>query len=207
MKIRALAWMGIELEDDEGYLDVSQSLFVLEPRYVVRNLKIVDLANDINLHAEIEPGQCCCGLKLEYEGIPLEAQTGHTYHDEQTSVIMLDSSSGIKVHCQTCNQNWPAFATACTHCKTREPVYCFRCMQDHVRAVSDHGCLGHKFADSEFEEDEESNATMRTIFSQLALKAEPGGWVFTLAVVGTLALDYLNFGKMVPGVWPLISHS
>ena len=205
-KIRALAWMGIEIEDDEGYLDVSQSLFVLEPRYIERNLKIADLANDVNLHAEIEPGECCCGVKLEAAGMPLEAQIGHIFNHVDTSVIMLDSADGIKVHCQMCNQDWPAFATECAHYKTREPVYCHRCMQDHVREVRAHGCEGHNVTEPEANQDTAS-PTMRSIFSQLAMKAEPGGWVFSFAVLGTMVLEYLNLAKVVPGIWPLISHS
>ena len=39
------------------------------------------------------------------------------------------------------------------------------------------------------------------------MKAEPGGWVFTFAVLGTMVLEYLNLAKVVPGIWPLISHS
>jgi hypothetical protein len=206
-KISALAWLGVEIEDDEGYLDVSQSLFVLEPRYIERNLKIADLANDVNLHAEIEPGECCCGLKLEFAAMPLEAQIGHTFDKAATNVIMLDSANGIKVHCQTCNRDWPAFVTQCAHYKTREPVYCHRCMQDHVREVREHGCDGHDAFELESSVAEKAPATLRSIFSQLVMKAEAGATVFTISVVGTMVLEYLNFAKIAPGIWPLISHS
>jgi len=205
-KIRALAWMGIEIEDKDGYLDVNQSLFVLEPRYVERNLKIADLANDINLHAEIEPGECCCGLKLEYVAMPLEAQIGHTHRGKATSVIMLDSSNGIKVHCQTCNEDWPAYTTECMHRKTREPVYCHRCMQDHVLEVREHGCLGHEFLEYEEGDADNSPPTLRSLFTQLIVKADAGGWVYAFAVVFTILLDYLKLDRVVPGLWPLISE-
>ena len=206
-KIRALAWLGVEIEDKDGYLDVNQSLFVLEPRYVERNLKIADLANDINLHAEIEPGECCCGLKLEFAGMPLEAQIGHTHKGKATRVIMLDSADGIKVHCQTCNEDWPAYTTECTHRKTREPVYCHRCMQDHVLEVREHGCLGHEVVEYDAAEIDKTPPSMRSIFSQLLVKAAPGGWVFALAVLGTMLLEYLRFDRVVPGLWPLISEA
>lgn len=202
-KISLLAWCGIEIKDKDGFHDIDQSLFVLRPELVVRDLKIVDLANDINLHSEIESGECCCGLILEFAGMPLEAQIGHVFRDEPTSLIMLDSSTGIKQHCQTCNRDFLAFTTECEHASTREPVYCHRCFQDHIVAVREHGCDGHNFAEVE----ETASANQRSIFSQIFEKAEPGGWIFTGVSLGTLLIANLNFRVIVPAIWPLISHA
>ena len=207
-KIRAYAWMGIEVEDDDGFHDIDHSLFVLRPALIERNLKIADLANEVNLHSEIEPGECCCGLKLEFAGMPLSAQIGHTYGSQQTRVIMLDSATGIKVHCQTCNQDWPAFNIECPHYKTREPVYCHRCMQDHVREVREHGCEGHDHATAESDELHDTGKlnTLGEAFSLIVLKANSGTWIYMIAIFGTMALDYTNLRKEAPGIWPIISQ-
>ena len=196
--------MGIELEKD-GYLDIDQSLFVLRPQLVERNLKIADLANEINLHAEIEPGECCCGLKLEYAGLPLEAQIGHKFGLEQTPLIMLERADGIKIHCQTCNQDWPAFTSECSHCKTHDPVYCYRCMQDHFAAVLNRGCDGHDF-DAQESDAEGKLATLKDAFGLIFQKADGGAWVYVAATLGTIALAFTNLRKEIPSVWPIISQ-
>lgn len=203
-KIQVLAWCGIEIKDKDGFHDIDQSLIVLRPELVVRDLKIVDLANDINLHSEIEPGECCCGLKLEYAGMPPEAQIGHTFRDEPTSVIMLDSASGIKQHCQTCNSDFAAFTTECKHATTREPVYCHNCFQDHIAAVREHGCDGHNFADPAFEDAQTSKLN---IFQQLLIKSNPGWWIYLIVAWLPVLLRQLGVHKMIPSVWPLISRS
>ena len=207
-KIQALAWMGIEKRDKEDFLDIDESLFVLRPELVERDLKIADLANDINLHAEMEPGECCCGLKLEYAGMPVEAQIGHTYAKKPTGVFMLERDGEIKLHCQTCNQDWPAFSTECSHYKTHEPVYCHRCMQDHVAAVREHGCEGHDHATAESEGPDDSGKlnTLGEAFSLIVLKANSGTWIYMIAIFGTMALDYTNLRKEAPGIWPIISQ-
>ena len=207
-KIAALAWVGIELKDKEGFLDIDQSIFVLRPELVERNLKIADLANEINLHSEIEPGECCCGLKLEFAGMPLQAQIGHTYFEKPTKVIMLERDGEIKIHCQTCNQDWPAFITECSHYKTLDPIYCHRCMQDHVGAVRNEGCDGHDFANDESDELEDSGkpATLRDAFNVLLEKSNGGITIYLIATYSTLALDYTNLRKELPGIWPIISQ-
>lgn len=207
-KQQLMAWMGIEAFDSDGYLDISKSLAVLHPSLVERNLKIADLANDINLHAEIEPGKCCCGLALEYAGMPLQAQIGHTFKGEATRVIMLDTANGIQVHCQTCNEYWPAFTSECVHHKTHEPVYCHLCMQDHVRAVQEDSCTGHKCLELTTEDEEPGiNVTIKELFSRLSKKAEPGAWIFTLVILATLACDVFGFGKSNPIAEFLIDES
>ena len=207
-KIQALAWMGIEKRDKEDFLDVDESIFVLRPELVERDLKIADLANDINLHAEMQPGECCCGLKLENAGMPLEAQIGHTFGRTKTSLIMLDSPSGIKLHCQTCNQDWPAFSTECSHYKTHDPVYCHRCMQDHVAAVRERGCEGHDFANQESGElDEPAKLnTLRDAFNLILEKSNGGVSIYLTVVFSTLALSYTNLRKEIPEIWPIISQ-
>ena len=199
-KQQVMAWLGIETFDSEGFLVINKSLSVLHPSLVERNLKMADLANDINLHAEIEPAECCCGLALEYAGMPLQAQIGHTFRGEKTQVIMLDTDEGIKAHCQTCNQFWPAFSTECSHYKTREPVYCHNCMQDHVRAVQEQGCAGHKCIelDSDEVEDQSALSTVRELATLLFKKAEPGSLIFTLMVMASLAFEALGFAKGSP---------
>lgn len=198
-KQRIMAWLGIETVDKEGYLDVSQSVTVLHPSLVKRNLKIADLANDINLHAEIEPGECCCGLVLEYAGMPLQAQIGHTYLGEATRVFLLDTADGVQVHCQTCNGYWPAFTSECVHHKTYEPVYCHFCMQDHLQAVQEESCSGHKNLELTSEEAEQVVAdTMRQLIQQLAKQAQPGAWIFTLVIFAILAADLLGLDNGSP---------
>ena len=207
-KIQALAWMGIEKRDKENFLDIDESLFVLRPELVERDLKISDLANDINLHAEMEPGECCCGLKLEYAGMPLEAQIGHTYAKKPTGVFMLERDGEIMLHCQTCNQDWSAFSTECSHYKTHEPVYCHRCMQDHVAAVRDYGCEGHDFANDDADElDEPAKlSTLRDAFNLILEKSNGGVSIYLTVVFGTLALSYTNLRKEIPEIWPIISQ-
>jgi hypothetical protein len=80
-------------------------------------------------------------------------------------------------------------------------------MQDHVRDVNDHGCLGHEVVEYDVADIDKTPPSMRSIFSQLLVKAEPGGWVFALAVLGTMLLEYLRIDRIAPGVWPLISQS
>ena len=203
-KIQVFALLGIAITDKDGFLDIDQSMRVLRPELVVRDLKIVDLANDINLHSEIEPGECCCGLKLEYAGMPLEAQIGHTFRDKPTSLIMLDSETGIKQHCQTCNRDFVAFTTECKHATTRELVYCHDCFQDHIEAVRKHGCDGHNFVDPDIESEDNSNLN---IFQQLMAKSNPGWWIYIIVVFLPLLLRQLNVHKLVPSIWPLISRS
>ncbi len=195
-KQQIMAWLGIEPVDSEGYLDIKQSLSVLHPSLVERNLKIADLANDINLHAEIEPGECCCGLALEYAGMPLQSQIGHTFRTQATSVIMLDTADGIKLHCQICNEYWPAFTSECVHHKTHEPVYCHNCLQDFVRAVQNQGCAGHASLESPSAL-EESNFkdSAREFGTVMIKKAEPGGWIASLVAVMSLVLNTTNFAK------------
>jgi hypothetical protein len=208
-KQQVMAWLGIEPVDNECYLDVKQSLSVLQPSLVERNLKIEDLANDINLHAEMVPGECCCGLALEYAGMPLQAQIGHRFRGKETRVIMLDTSDGVRVHCQTCNEHWPAFSTECSHYKTREPVYCHNCMHDHIRAVQDQACVGHKSVEPVSDEAEEQSAVgaVRELVTLLAKKAEPGGLIFTLVIFVSLALDALGFAKSSSPASLLIDES
>ena len=208
-KQQVMAWLGIEPVDCEGYLDLHKSLSVLHPSLVERNLKIADLANDINLHAEMVPGECCCGLSLEYDGMPLQAQIGHTFKGKQTRVIMLDTSEGIKIHCQTCNDFWPAFSTECSHYKTREPVYCHNCMHDHVAAVQEQDCVGHECIELDSDEVEEQGAmsTVRELATHLFKKAEPGAPIFVLVIFATLSLEALGVAKSNPFASLLIDET
>jgi hypothetical protein len=80
-------------------------------------------------------------------------------------------------------------------------------MQDHVLEVRKNGCLGHDAIEYDEDDIDKTTPSMRSIFSQLLVKAEPGGWVFALAVLGTLLLEYLRFDRVVPGLWPLISEA
>jgi hypothetical protein len=80
-------------------------------------------------------------------------------------------------------------------------------MQDHVLEVREHGCLGHEVVEYDAAEIDKTPPSMRSIFSQLLVKAAPGGWVFALAVLGTMLLENLRFDRVVPGLWPLISEA
>lgn len=207
-KQQLMAWMGIESIDRDGYLDIKKSVTVLHPSLVERNLKIADLANDINLHAEMEPGECCCGLALEYAGLPLQAQIGHTYRGKATRVFLLDTADGVQVHCQTCNEYWPAFTSECVHHKTHEPVYCHFCMQDHLRAVEEESCSGHKCLELANEEAEQVVAsTSRDLVNQLIKEAEPGSLIFTLVIFATMAGNLLGLDKSSPIAEFLIDES
>lgn len=130
------AWFGIV---DEA--DIPKFLYSQED--LNQALRDDYLADEVTIHTEINAGECNCGLTLEYTGMPVQAQRGHNFHNQLTSVLLFESADGFKLQCQDCLYEWPVFEMHCEHRKTSEFSHCHYCVHDIVRQASRSGCKGH----------------------------------------------------------------
>jgi hypothetical protein len=82
-------------------------------------------------------------------------------------------------------------------------------MHDHIRAVQDQACVGHKSVEPVSDEDQDQSAisTLRNLATLLVKKAEPGALIFTLVIFASLALDALGFARSSSPASLLINES
>jgi hypothetical protein len=151
-------------------------------------------ADEVNLHVELAHGWCSCGLKLEFAGIPLQAQRGHLMHDEPTSVFIYESLEGLKLQCQECLYEWPVFDLGCDHNSRTEPAHCHYCMHSLIERAQKKGCKDHR-----------ALGASTNPFASISKISKPGWpvymWSCGISLI-PLIFESLNLGRIDPTAWP-----
>lgn len=151
-------------------------------------------ADEVNLHVQLADGWCSCGLKLEYAGIPLQAQKGHLMHGEPTSVFIYESIEGLKLQCQDCLFEWPVFESDCSHISRDEPAHCHNCMHELVDQSAKRGCAGHN-----------DRLDVRKALSAINQVSKPGFSVYLWSCgisLLPLLFEWLNIANRNTFAWP-----
>lgn len=178
-----LDWLGI-YEDGEG------PQFLSYPDDVQLALSDQELADEINLHVELAEGWCTCGLELQFAGIPLQAQAGHTWQGDPVSIFMFDTPDGIKTQCQDCLFEWPTFSYKCEHGERHDEAHCNYCMYRIVERASKKFCYGHS-----------GEIKKPSIYKQISERSSHGLLVYLAVSFGALGLQILAIDGLAPRVF------
>ncbi|MEN9749420.1 MAG: hypothetical protein RL149_498 [Actinomycetota bacterium] len=183
----AAAWLGYGPRDD-----VPKILYFPEDLQLAAYDQ--DSADEVNLHVELAEGWCSCGVRLEYAGIPLQAQKGHLMHGEPTPVFLYESIEGLKLQCQECLFEWPVFESDCSHISRDEPAHCHNCMHDLVDQSARGGCAGHN-----------ARVDLKKAFSAINQLSKPGFnvylWSCGISLL-PLLFEFLNIANRNALAWP-----